>query len=148
MWQVYVINGPNLNLLGEREPGVYGRTSLQELAKQLRDKAAELKCSLRFFQSNSEGDIIDYLHDHRVELDGLLINPGGLTHTSIALRDALAALGRPAVEVHISDISSREAFRQHSYVRDVCIAQISGQGASGYALALQTLVEHLERAQT
>ncbi len=146
MWRIHVINGPNLNLLGEREPGVYGKGTLPELAQRLREKAAELACSLSFFQSNSEGEIIDYLHDHRVEMDGIVINPGGLTHTSVALRDALAALDCPTVEVHISDISKREPFRQHSYVRDVCIAQVSGQGLHGYVLALKKLVDHLRKS--
>ena len=145
MWRIHVVNGPNLNLLGEREPGVYGSQSIRDLFRRLRAKAASLNCSLSFFQSNHEGEIIDYLHDHRVEMDGLIINPGGLTHTSVALRDALAAVARPAVEVHISDISKRETFRRHSYIRDVCIDQLTGLGIDGYELALEKLVRYLKQ---
>jgi 3-dehydroquinate dehydratase-2 len=140
---VLVIHGPNLNLLGRREPEIYGNESLREVNRRLREKAQELGCRLTFFQSNCEGEIIDFLHDHRLEADGVIINPGGLTHTSVALRDALAAIGLPTVEVHISDISQREEFRRTSLIRDICIASICGKGIEGYLLALTELVQQL-----
>ncbi len=142
MKHILVIHGPNLNLLGEREPEVYGTEDFRSLNRRLREKATEIGVRLSFFQSNSEGEIIDFLHDHRVDADGVIINPGGLTHTSVALRDALAAVGVPAVEVHISDISKREDFRRRSFVRDVCIDSIAGAGTEGYLIALERLARH------
>ncbi|MDZ7373212.1 MAG: type II 3-dehydroquinate dehydratase [candidate division KSB1 bacterium] len=137
---ILIVHGPNLNLLGEREPEIYGRESLRELNCRLKDKASELGCRLTFFQSNSEGKIIDFLHDHRFEADGVVINPGGLTHTSVSLRDALKAIGLPVVEVHISDLSTREEFRRHSYLEGICLDRVAGKGTDGYLIALEKLV--------
>ncbi len=141
MKKILVLNGPNLNLLGTREPAVYGATTLPEVEQQLidlgRDHGVEVTC----FQSNHEGALIDRIHQARADgVDGILINPGGLTHTSVALRDALAGVAIPFVEVHISNIHQREAFRHHSYLSDVAIGVICGLGTQGYHLALQHLI--------
>ncbi|AWI53848.1 type II 3-dehydroquinate dehydratase [Aquabacterium olei] len=141
MKKILVLNGPNLNLLGTREPAVYGATTLPEVEQQLidlgRDHGVEVTC----FQSNHEGALIDRIHQARLEgVDGILINPGGLTHTSVALRDALAGVAIPFVEAHISNIHKREAFRHHSYLSDVAIGVICGLGTQGYHLALQHLI--------
>jgi 3-dehydroquinate dehydratase-2 len=138
-----VINGPNLNLLGEREPDVYGRMTLAELETTVAAYAAERDVEIAFFQSNSEGAIIDQLHRLRGWADGIVINPGAYTHYSYAIRDALAAIVPPAVEVHLSDISKREAFRQISVTSDACIAQISGLGLESYLRGIDRLVAHL-----
>lgn len=139
-----IVNGPNLNLLGERNPDVYGTMSLQDVKKNLNDAAAELGEELLFFQSNHEGEIIDFLHEHRKVAQGVLINPGGLTHYSYSLRDALEAIGIPVVEIHISDIENREDFRRKSVVEPVAIDQISGRGVDGYVLGLHRLMDYLE----
>ena len=138
---ILVIHGPNLNLLGTREPEVYGSVSLADLDSELiasaKDQGAKVEC----FQSNHEGELIDKIHQaNREKVDGIIINPGGLTHTSISLRDALAAVSIPAVEVHLSNIQSRETFRHHSYITPVVVGQISGFGVSGYKMALQGLL--------
>ncbi len=137
---VLVLNGPNLNLLGEREPGVYGAGTLEDLNEALRQRARPLRVQLRFFQSNSEGTLIDRLHAERRWMNALIINPGALTHTSYALREAIAAVGVRAYEVHLSDISKRERWRRVSVVKDVCEAQISGKGFGSYFEALDRLV--------
>ena len=136
-----VINGPNLNLLGEREPEIYGSESLNDVNQWLISKAYEVntKINLEFFQSNHEGQIIDFMQSHRKIAKGCVINPGGLTHYSIALRDAISACQIPTVEVHISDVHAREDFRKKSVVTDVCVAQISGQGKQGYLQGIETL---------
>ena len=141
--KILILNGPNLNLLGEREPEVYGSDSLRDLNHfiSISDQASSL--DLHFFQSNHEGALIDFMQGHRKSARGMVINPGGLTHYSVALRDAIAGCQIPTVEVHLSDIHAREAFRQVSMVKDVCIKQISGLGKQGYLDALTTLKDHL-----
>ena len=140
--KILIVNGPNLNLLGEREPEVYGSDTLVDVNAWLESHPSSLGHQLCFFQSNHEGQIIDYLHAHRKSADGVVINPGGLTHYSVALRDAIAGCQVATVEVHISDIHAREQFRQKSMVKDVCIAQISGHGKQGYIEAIELLSEH------
>lgn len=139
MPEILVLNGPNLNLLGEREPGIYGASSLADLEQQLRSKADTLGLSCVFVQSNHEGVMIDAIQNHRHTTAGLIINPGAYTHTSIALRDALSAYNGFKIEVHLSNIYAREAFRHHSMTAAVCHGQISGMGIEGYLLALQRL---------
>lgn len=141
---VYVLNGPNLNLLGKREPHLYGSTTLADVEAECRALAAELGLTLEFHQSNHEGQMIDWIHAAREAAAGIVINPGGWTHTSVALRDALAASELPIVEVHISNIHRREAFRQHSYVSAVAIGVICGLGTRGYEYGLQALQQHFE----
>jgi 3-dehydroquinate dehydratase-2 len=146
--RICIINGPNLNLLGEREPDVYGRMTLADLEMTIASYAAELDIETAFFQSNGEGAIIDQLHRVRRWADGIVINPGAYTHYSYAIRDALAAIVVPAVEVHLSDINAREAFRQISVTADACIAQISGLGFESYLRGIDTLVAHVEAARS
>jgi len=139
MTDVLVLQGPNLNLLGTREPEIYGRESLDEIHAGIADRAAELGLAVDFFQSNHEGALIDRLH--RKDFDAAIVNAGGLTHTSIALRDALLAAERPFIEVHLSDPSKREPFRQVNYLHDIALESIVGQGARGYHLALESLAQ-------
>ncbi len=143
---IQVINGPNLNMLGKREPDIYGNISLEELNQELAKTAQELGMVLDFFQSNHEGAIIDHLHDmaHQ-DLHGLVINPGGLTHTSVVLRDALSMLSCPVVEVHLSNIYQREEFRHKSLIAGICTGQITGFGTQGYHMALMALHGRLTR---
>ena len=143
MLRILVLHGPNLNLLGVREPEVYGATTLAEIDARLAERAVGLSCELVSFQSNHEGALIDQIHAAREDADGLLINPGGLTHTSVALRDALAGVGLPVVEVHLSNVFARESFRHHSFVSGVALGVVSGFGEASYALGLQALVDHL-----
>lgn len=130
---ILVINGPNLNLLGRREPEVYGSTTLEQLEERLREDARRLAVGVEFFQSNHEGQIIDRIHKAFLEekIDGILINPGGLTHTSVALRDALLGVKIPFIEIHISNVHAREPFRHHSYLSDAAIGVIAGLGITG-----------------
>jgi len=137
--RILILHGPNLNLLGEREPEIYGRMSLEELNRAIEDFARESGIELRIYQSNHEGTLIDLLHEHRGWADGVVINPGALTHYSYALRDAIAAVALPTVEVHLSDIHSREPFRRTSVIKDVCIAQISGKGLGSYLEGIELL---------
>ena len=140
MNKVLVINGPNLNLLGTREPDVYGAETLEDLRERVAEKCRGLALDCEFFQSNHEGEIIDRIHRAPTEdIAGIAINPGGLTHTSIALRDALAAVGLPVVEVHISNIYRRESFRRKSMTAGVAAGVISGFGIHGYELAVEAL---------
>lgn len=141
--KILVLHGPNLNLLGEREQNIYGRMTLQDVNRAIIAKAVSLQVETIFLQSNHEGELIDFLHRHRKVAHGVLINPGALTHYSYALRDALAGVALPTVEVHLSDIQSREPFRQISVIREVCIAQISGLGLDSYLQGFETLVQHL-----
>ncbi len=143
--RILVVHGPNLNLLGSREPEVYGPTTLAQIDSDLSARAAELGCELECFQTNHEGLLIDRVQQALGSFDGILINPAGLTHTSVALRDALAATGLPLVEVHLSNVFAREEFRHHSYISGVALGVISGLGPRGYRLGLDALVEHLRR---
>ncbi len=139
MKRILVIHGPNLNLLGEREPEIYGSLTLEELNRKLREFAAEQNLELKIFQSNGEGAIIDFIHQERHWADGIVINPGAYTHYSYAIRDAIAAVGKPTVEVHLSDIKRREPFRRISVIADVCVAQICGLGWQSYIEGLKLL---------
>ncbi len=136
-----IINGPNLNLLGIREPGIYGTENYESLCARIRDFAQTRGIEAEIYQSNHEGDLVDRIQAAYGNADGIVINPGAYTHTSVALLDALKAVGLPAVEVHISDVSAREAFRQISYVREACVATISGHGTDGYLEAMELLLE-------
>ena len=140
MTRYLLVNGPNLNTLGTREPQIYGTTTLAEVVARCRTIAQESGAELVDFQSNHEGALSDFLQAHAVS-DGAVINPGGLAHTSIVLRDAVAACRFPVVEVHISDVTKREAFRHHSYLKDVTANQIVGLGVVGYDAALRWLIE-------
>ena len=139
--KILVINGPNINMLGIREPDIYGRVTYDQLCSRLRDHASAKGMELDIYQSNHEGDLIDRIQAAYGESDAIIINPGAYTHTSIALLDALKAVGLPAVEVHISDVDSREEFRRISYVRAACVKTISGHGIQGYEEAIEYLIE-------
>ena len=139
---ILVVNGPNLNLLGTRQPEIYGAETLDELMAWLRGLPTAKGHHLKFYQSNHEGDIIDVLHRERTWARGVLINPGAFTHTSYAIRDAISAIAIPAVEIHLSDIHHREPFRKKSVISQVCIAQISGMGKKSYLEGLRTLLEY------
>lgn len=136
-----VLNGPNLNWLGRREPAVYGRMTLAEVIERLQRRATAVGCELLIYQSNSEGALIDFIQEHADEVDGVIINPGGLTHYGISLRDALAALDLPIVEVHISNIYAREPWRKTDVIANVAKGQIAGLGWRGYTAALDVLVD-------
>ena len=138
-----VLNGPNINMLGIREPGLYGKNSYQDLLQLLENTAREEGVEIQHFQSNHEGALVDQIQNALGRFDGIVINPAAYTHTSIAILDALKAVAIPAVEVHISDVDSREAFRQISYAGMACIHTIKGQGIDGYRQAVVYLKEHL-----
>ena len=139
--KILVINGPNLNMLGIREPGIYGSETSATLLDKISAHAKKRGVSVDFFQSNHEGALVDRIQEAFGSTDGIVINPGAYTHTSIALLDALKAVAIPAVEVHISDVSKREAFRSVSYIRDACIGSVIGHGTDGYLEAVDMLIE-------
>lgn len=143
--QILVVNGPNLNLLGEREPDVYGRDTLDDIMTDLTALAAERGADLRHVQSNIEGVLVDEIQRARTWADGIVLNPGAYTHYSIAIRDAIAAIAVPVVETHLSNVHAREAFRDHSVVSAVCLGVVAGFGRDSYAVALDGLLRHLER---
>ncbi len=145
MVRLLIVNGPNLNLLGTREPEIYGRQSLNQLNEQLQDLAEDLGVELVTFQSNHEGDIIDFVQDNAADADGLIINPGALTHYSIALRDAIVAVGLETIEVHLTNIHAREEFRRHSVIAPICSGTIAGLGYYGYAMALSYFADTTEK---
>ena len=145
MLNILVLHGPNLNLLGQREPGVYGSATLNDINKLLEQEAQALQVKISIQQSNHEGVLVDAIHAMLGQHQGLLINAGAYTHTSVAIRDAIAAVNLPAVEVHLSNIYQREAFRHHSFIASVAIGQISGFGWESYRLGLQALVSHLKK---
>jgi 3-dehydroquinate dehydratase-2 len=142
--QLLLLNGPNLNLLGSREPGLYGAATLEQIEAQLVQRAADRGASLDCFQSNHEGALVDRIHQARGAVDGILINAGAYTHTSIAIRDALLAVAIPYVELHLSNVHAREPFRHHSYLADRAVGVICGFGAGSYGLALEGLLAHLQ----
>jgi 3-dehydroquinate dehydratase-2 len=139
--RLLLVNGPNLNLLGVREPDVYGTETLADVERIAADAARARGFEIRAVQSNHEGVLLDAIHAAREDCAGIVINPGGLTHTSVVLRDALSGVGLPVAEVHISDISKREPFRQHSYVADVALVHVVGEGVRGYATAVARLID-------
>ncbi|MGN1405737.1 MAG: type II 3-dehydroquinate dehydratase [Erysipelotrichaceae bacterium] len=139
--KIFVINGPNLNMLGIREPGVYGNSTYNDLVEMIKKHCAEKKVEAEFFQSNHEGDLVDYIQRAYYEADGIVINPGAYTHTSVALLDAAKAVAKPLVEVHISDVSKREEFRQVSYISLAANKRIVGHGFNGYIEAIDYLLE-------
>lgn len=142
--KILIINGPNLNLLGKREPEIYGTQTLSQIIDQTRAKAQELNVEIDHLQSNSEGEIIGRIHQTMDDkTDFIIINPGAFTHTSVALRDALLSVSKPFIEIHLSNVFAREAFRRQSFLSDIAVAVISGAGAQGYELALQVAVGRL-----
>lgn len=141
--KILLVNGPNLNLLGEREPALYGRTTLAEIEAAVAARALARGAAVESFQSNGEGALIDFLHARRREARGVIINPGAYTHYSYAIRDALVAIGLPFVEVHLTDIAKREGWRRKSVISDVALAVIAGRGPQGYVEALDVLLDRL-----
>ncbi len=140
---ILILNGPNLNLLGTRQPEVYGTATLKDIEATCADKAAAMGVALSFAQSNHEGVLVDALHDAKGKHNGVILNAGAYTHTSIALRDAISATELPVIELHLSNIHAREEFRHHSHIAAVAIGQICGFGAQGYPLAMDALITHL-----
>ncbi|MGB3758804.1 MAG: type II 3-dehydroquinate dehydratase [Rivularia sp. (in: cyanobacteria)] len=143
---ILVLHGPNLNLLGQREPEIYGSLSLNDINRLLVDEGRSMSCQISAVQSNHEGVLVDAIHDALLNHQGIIINAGAYTHTSVALRDAIAGVNLPTIEVHLSNIYRREEFRHHSYIAPVAIGQISGFGAKSYLLGLQALVYHLRKS--
>jgi 3-dehydroquinate dehydratase II len=144
MKPIYILNGPNLNLLGQREPEIYGRETLADVHGRCERRAAAFGLTVDFRQSNHEGVLIDWIHEARVKAAAIVVNPGGLTHTSVALLDALLAAEMPVIEVHLSNIHAREPFRSHSYVSRAVLGVICGLGSQGYELALDALAGRLQ----
>ncbi len=142
--KVLFLNGPNLNLLGQREPEIYGRTSLSEIESQVRARAKQLRVSIEFRQSNHEGELVAWVQEAKGRFDVLVLNAAAYTHTSVALRDAIAAVGIPTIEIHLSNIHAREEFRRKSLLTPVCIGLISGFGPFSYILALEAAVNVME----
>jgi len=145
--KILLINGPNLQLLGTREPGIYGRVTLAGIVRKVKARARALRVAVDDFQSNTEGDLVTRIGEAGGRYDGILLNPAAYTHTSVALRDAIAASGVPTVEVHLSNIHAREEFRHKSLTAAVCVGQISGFGETSYLLALEALVGHLRKRE-
>ncbi len=145
--RILFINGPNLNLLGEREPETYGNRSLDQINDKIRERAREAAADVVFFQSNHEGEIVEQIHKSRGKFDALVINPAAYTHTSVAIRDALLAVEIPTIEVHVSNPAKREPFRQESLVSDVVVGTISGFAEGSYLLAFQAAVEFLSKKE-
>ena len=146
MKKIIVINGPNLNLLGSREPEIYGYATLIEIMTALQAEASTVECQLETYQSNHEGDLVDRIQQAKRDgCDGIIINPAAYTHTSIALRDAIAGVALPTIEVHLSNVHAREDFRHHSYIVPVALGQLCGFGTLGYSLALTALMAHLQK---
>ena len=143
MMKILVLHGPNLNLLGLREPDIYGRITMEEINRRLLGLGQELAVEVDCRQSNHEGQLIDWLHAARTSAAGVVFNPGGYTHTSVALRDAVAAIEIPVIEVHLSNVHARDEFRQRSLIAPVCLGSIAGFGWRSYALALRLLAERL-----
>lgn len=141
--RILVLNGPNLNLLGTREPGIYGSSTLDEIMEALAKDASADDCAITARQSNHEGELIDALHDAATWADGVVINAGAYTHTSVAIRDAVAAIDIPVVETHLSNVHGREAFRHQSYLAPVCLGVVAGFGSDSYRVALTGLLAHL-----
>lgn len=142
---IFLLNGPNLNTLGIRQPEVYGSTTLDQIVESAQRRAAERGFDLRAAQTNHEGQLIDWIHEARGQVSGIIINPGGWTHTSVALADALLVPEVPIVEVHISNIAKREPFRHHSYISPIAVGTIAGLGVAGYDYAVQFLTEYVTR---
>ena len=142
--KILVIHGPNLNLLGDREPEKYGKRTLNDINAAIKKLAGELGAEVEFFQSNCEGELVTKIQEVKQNFDGILINPAAYTHTSIVLRDAILAVTKPCIEVHLSNIYTREELRHHSYIAPVCVGQISGFGLDSYLLGLRALVNHLK----
>jgi len=138
--KLLVLNGPNLNMLGIREPDIYGKETYDDLCRMVKEHAEKRGIDVALYQSNHEGDLIDRIQMAYKEIDGIVFNPGGYTHTSVALPDAVKAVGIPTVEVHISDVANREDFRQVSYIRSACIATVAGHGLKGYLEAMDLLI--------
>lgn len=145
MYSILIINGPNLNLLGTRQPEVYGSTTLADIEHMCASHAGKIGCDTSFYQSNIEGELVDALHKARGTRNGVILNAGAYTHTSIALRDAISSVELACVEVHLSNIHARETFRHQSHIAPVALGQICGFGAQGYILALDALKVHLDR---
>jgi len=145
--KILVLHGPNLNLLGTRETAVYGSVTLESINQELERLAKAEGIRLAIHQSNAEGELVDWIQKAIGDFDALIINPGAFTHTSIALRDAIAGVGIPTIEVHLSNIYRREEFRQHSYIAGVAVGQISGFGLDSYTLGLRAAMAHLKRSQ-
>lgn len=142
MRSIVVIHGPNINMLGIREPDIYGKVTMEDINTKLAKRAKELDAELSFFQSNWEGALIDRIQQCYQQADGIIINPGAYTHYSYALRDAISSVGVPTIEVHLSNIHARDTFRHHSCLAAICIGQICGLGPKGYELALEALVNY------
>ena len=138
--RLLIINGPNINMLGIREPGIYGRESYADLCQKIEAYAKTRGVETEIYQSNHEGDLVDCIQEAYGKIDGIVINPAAYTHTSIAILDALKSVGIPTVEVHISNVSEREAYRQISYVREACVATVQGEGTDGYLHAMEILI--------
>lgn len=145
--KILVINGPNINMLGKREPEIYGSLTLEQINVQLENFASSIGVEIETFQSNIEGEIVDKIQSAGLDCNGIVINPAAYTHTSVAIRDAISAVALPSVEVHLSNIHNREEFRKNSFIAPVCIGQIAGFGADSYKLGLKGLVDYLINTQ-